>query len=145
MLQRVLSLAAGQLNIVQDGSQGRSICCVTTSSRKGRSLAAVEGERVSIGLYTYFVKYLESSQPDDAELYDTVTDEQYRSIVGSRLDRDDFIEDDDGSGYVDNGVDDWEGGDNDDDSEDEDAFDGEDEALRLGQSQAYVCVSRTIC
>jgi hypothetical protein len=36
------------------------------------------------------------AQPEDAELYDEVTDDQYRSIVGSRLERDDFIIDDDG-------------------------------------------------
>ncbi|EJT49533.1 DNA polymerase alpha catalytic subunit [Trichosporon asahii var. asahii CBS 2479] len=45
----------------------------------------------------------------DAEIYDEVTDEQYRSIVGDRLENDDFIEDDDGSGYVDHGEDEWGG------------------------------------
>jgi DNA polymerase alpha subunit A len=47
-------------------------------------------------------------QAEDAEIYDEVTEEQYKSIVGGRLARDDFIEDDDGSGYVDNGMDVWE-------------------------------------
>ena len=79
-------------------------------------------------------------QPDDAELYDEVTDEQYRSIVGSRLERNDFIIDDDGSGYVDNGVEDWDGADDvDEESEDEDDFDGEDEELRNGEFRAFSC------
>lgn len=58
--------------------------------------------------------------------------------MNSRQARDDFIEDDDGSGYVDNGVDEWEtNGRGDDDgseeSEDEDDFEGEDEELRRGE------------
>lgn len=69
----------------------------------------------------------------DSELYDEVTDEQYRSIVGSRLEQDDFIIDDDGSGYVDNGMDDWGGGEDDEESDDEDAFDGEEEEYRKGE------------
>ncbi|WVQ68773.1 uncharacterized protein L199_006982 [Kwoniella botswanensis] len=70
-------------------------------------------------------------KPSESELYDEVTDEQYRSIVGDRLDADDFIEDDDQGGYVDNGMDDWNGGrDEYDESEDEDAFEGEDEEFR---------------
>lgn len=60
-----------------------------------------------------------------------MTDEQYTSIVGSRLEEDDFIVDDDGSGYVDNGMDDWGGGE--EESEDEDDFEGEDEELRKGK------------
>jgi len=65
-----------------------------------------------------------------------VTDDQYRSIVGSRLDQDDFIIDDDGSGYVDNGMDDWDNAENGEESEDEDDFEGEDEDLRRGESSA---------
>lgn len=70
-------------------------------------------------------------QSTDAEIYDEVTDEQYRSIVGDRLENDDFIEDDDGSGYVDHGEDEW--GTREDSSEDEDDFEGEDEELRKGK------------
>lgn len=62
-----------------------------------------------------------------------MTDDQYRSIVGSRLDQDDFIIDDDGSGYVDNGMDDWDQGGSEEESEDEDDFEGEDEELRKGK------------
>lgn len=65
-------------------------------------------------------------QPEDSDIYDSVSDDQYKAIVGSRLEQDDFIVDDDGSGYVDNGQDDWEddkrrrrGSDEDDDDDDE--------------------------
>lgn len=34
-------------------------------------------------------------------------EETYKKLVKSRLDRDDFIEDDDGSGYVDDGREVW--------------------------------------
>jgi DNA polymerase alpha subunit A len=63
-----------------------------------------------------------------------VTDDQYRSIVGARLNQDDFIIDDDGSGYVDNGEDDWDNRDEEEESEDEDYFEGEDEELTKGEN-----------
>ena len=37
-----------------------------------------------------------------------MTEENYRAIVKKRLNEDDFIEDDDGSGYIDNGMDDFD-------------------------------------
>ena len=46
-------------------------------------------------------------QETDA-IYDEVDDDDYKSIVKGRLQEDDFIEDDDGSGYIDNGMDDWD-------------------------------------
>lgn len=46
------------------------------------------------------------------------------------MENDDFIEDDDGSGYVDHGEDEWGGHES---SEDEDDFEGEDEELRKGE------------
>ncbi|KZS94508.1 DNA polymerase alpha catalytic subunit [Sistotremastrum niveocremeum HHB9708] len=45
---------------------------------------------------------------DDADIYDSVTDEQYKGIVKGRLQRDDFVIDDGVGGYTDNGMDDWE-------------------------------------
>lgn len=45
------------------------------------------------------------------EIYDEVTEDQYKSIVKGRLQRDDFVVDDGAEGYVDNGMDDWVGGD----------------------------------
>ncbi|CCO28503.1 DNA polymerase alpha subunit A [Rhizoctonia solani AG-1 IB] len=59
---------------------------------------------------------------EDEELYDEVSEDDYKKIVKSRLDRDDFIVDDDGGGYVDNGMDAFEAGkdyDSDDDEENE--------------------------
>lgn len=47
-------------------------------------------------------------QTDDANIYDEVDEDDYKAIVGKRLERDDFIEDDDGSGYIDNGMDVWD-------------------------------------
>ncbi|KAH8929184.1 hypothetical protein BT69DRAFT_1307109 [Atractiella rhizophila] len=37
-------------------------------------------------------------------IYDELDDEDYRAVVKGRLEEEDFIEDDDGSGYVDNGM-----------------------------------------
>ena len=40
-------------------------------------------------------------------MYDEVDEDQYKSIVRGRLQRDDFIVDDGVEGYADNGMDDW--------------------------------------
>ncbi|KAJ7065309.1 DNA polymerase family B-domain-containing protein [Mycena amicta] len=59
----------------------------------------------------------------DVGLYDEVTEEQYRRIVGARLQRDDFVEDDGVGGYTDNGIEeDWGG------AEDDEGMDSEDDA-----------------
>ncbi|KAF8202326.1 hypothetical protein BJ912DRAFT_944501 [Pholiota molesta] len=47
---------------------------------------------------------------EDDTIYDEVNEEQYKSIVKGRLQRDDFVVDDGAAGYVDNGMDDWAGG-----------------------------------
>lgn len=53
-------------------------------------------------------------------LYDEVSEDAYQSIVRGRMMEDDFIEDDDGSGYVDHGQYEWETGDHSEsDTEDE--------------------------
>ncbi|KAJ7849955.1 hypothetical protein B0H14DRAFT_2764040 [Mycena olivaceomarginata] len=59
---------------------------------------------------------------EDTEIYDEVTEDQYRSIVRGRLQRDDFVEDDGIGGYVDNGQEeDWGGADEEEvDSDEED-------------------------
>lgn len=41
-------------------------------------------------------------------MYDEVDEDQYKSIVKGRLQRDDFIVDDGVEGYADNGMDVWE-------------------------------------
>lgn len=44
---------------------------------------------------------------EDTEIYDEVSEDQYRSIVHGRLAKDDFVVDDGIDGYMDNGMDDW--------------------------------------
>ncbi|KAF7356957.1 DNA polymerase [Mycena venus] len=58
---------------------------------------------------------------EDVDIYDEVTEDQYKSIVRGRLQQDDFVEDDGIGGYVDNGQeDDWGGGDDEEPDSDED-------------------------
>ena len=45
---------------------------------------------------------------EGAELYDEVSEEQYKRIVKGRLAKDDFVVDDGVGGYNDNGMDDWD-------------------------------------
>jgi DNA polymerase alpha subunit A len=47
-------------------------------------------------------------QEADTDLYDEVSEEQYRRIVKGRLAKDDFVVDDGVGGYNDNGMDDWD-------------------------------------
>ena len=42
-------------------------------------------------------------------MYDEVDEDQYKSIVKGRLQRDDFIVDDNGEGYADDGREEWDG------------------------------------
>jgi len=42
------------------------------------------------------------------QLYDEVDDEGYKKLVRSRLDEDDFVVDDNGEGYVDDGREEWD-------------------------------------
>lgn len=63
-----------------------------------------------------------------------MTEDQYKQIVGDRLAKDDFIEDDDGGGYQDNGMDDWD---------EENYSDSEEEnTKRKGESQDSLLASR---
>ncbi|KAI3483165.1 hypothetical protein L1887_53945 [Cichorium endivia] len=65
---------------------------------------------------------------DDDAIYDEVSEDEYRSIIRGRVMDDDFIEDDDGSGYVDHGQDEWDqraranDQDEDEDTEDEQEY-----------------------
>ncbi|QEU59606.1 Pol1 [Kluyveromyces lactis] len=47
-------------------------------------------------------------QLEEENVYDLIDEDQYRSKKRQELLRDDFVEDDDGSGYVDRGVDEWD-------------------------------------
>lgn len=53
------------------------------------------------GFDTYEVEEAES-------IYDTVDDEGYKKVVRGRLDQDDFVVDDTGEGYADDGREDWQ-------------------------------------
>lgn len=58
-------------------------------------------------------------------VYDTVDEEGYKKVVRSRLDRDDFVVDDNGEGYADDGrEEDWDDGHYDDYASDEEDADG---------------------
>ena len=59
--------------------------------------------------YTLFSQ--RATESDD--LYDEVDEAIYKAIVCSRLQQDDFIEDDDGGRYTDNGMDAYDGEDSD--------------------------------
>lgn len=48
------------------------------------------------------------AQEEDTDLYDEVSEEQYKRIVKGRLAKDDFVVDDGIDGYNDNGMDDWD-------------------------------------
>jgi hypothetical protein len=47
---------------------------------------------------------------EEEQLYDEVDEDGYKKIVRGRLDQDDFIVDDNGEGYVDDGREDWDAG-----------------------------------
>ena len=53
---------------------------------------------------------------EDNALYDVVDDEDYKKIVRKRLDDDDFVVDDNGAGYADDGREEWDNEPNYDDS-----------------------------
>lgn len=53
------------------------------------------------GFDTYEVQEAES-------IYETVDDEGYKKVVRNRLDQDDFVVDDNGAGYADDGREDWQ-------------------------------------
>jgi DNA polymerase alpha subunit A len=45
---------------------------------------------------------------EEEQLYDEVDEEGYKKVVRSRLDQDDFIVDDNGEGYADDGREEWD-------------------------------------
>jgi len=57
---------------------------------------------------------------EEERLYEEVDEERYKKIVRSRLDQDDFVVDDNGEGYADDGREDW-------DAERRQAYDSESE------------------
>jgi DNA polymerase alpha subunit A len=75
---------------------------VAASARAAR-LAELRALRASgkTAAHTYVVE-------EDNQLYDEVDDEDYKKIVRKRLDDDDFVVDDNGEGYVDDGREEWD-------------------------------------
>lgn len=63
-----------------------------------RALRASKKSRLS----TYEVE-------EDEQLYEEVDEEGYKKVVRARLDRDDFVVDDNGEGYADDGREEWMG------------------------------------
>ncbi|KAJ6264276.1 hypothetical protein Dda_0420 [Drechslerella dactyloides] len=47
---------------------------------------------------------------DEQRLFDELNEEEYKKVQRTRLDQDDFVVDDNGEGYVENGIDEWEVG-----------------------------------
>lgn len=45
---------------------------------------------------------------DVDDLYEEVNDEQYKKLIRDRLDQDDFVVDDNGEGYADDGREEWD-------------------------------------
>ena len=64
-------------------------------------------------------------------IYETVDDEGYKKVVRSRLDQDDFVVDDNGEGYADDGREEWQ-----DQREAYDDTESEDELLNGKPSKA---------
>lgn len=63
-----------------------------------RALRASKKSRLS----TYEVQ-------ENQKLYEEVDEEGYKKVVRARLDRDDFVVDDNGEGYADDGREEWMG------------------------------------
>ncbi|EST08774.1 Zinc finger, DNA-directed DNA polymerase, family B, alpha [Kalmanozyma brasiliensis GHG001] len=98
---------------------------MSSRAKKLNALAALKAKRDGAPMPSTS-KSGNYSDEDDA-IYDEVSEDEYRSILRGRVMDDDFIEDDDGSGYVDHGQDEWDdrtgaGHDEDDDTEDEQEY-----------------------
>jgi DNA polymerase alpha subunit A len=88
------------------------------SSARAARLQQLATARNNKGARTYEVEEYQS-------IYDTVDEEGYKKVVRSRLDRDDFVVDDNGEGYADDGrEEDWEDGHYDEDASGNEADDG---------------------
>lgn len=73
-------------------------------SSRAAQLQALRAARNSKQSRTYEVEEYKS-------VYDEVDEEGYKKVVRTRLDRDDFVVDDNGEGYADDGrEEDWEDG-----------------------------------
>lgn len=79
----------------------------------------------------------DSYEVQEAEsIYETVDDEAYKKVVRSRLDQDDFVVDDNGAGYADDGREDWQ-----DEAQVYDETDSEEERPKTNKAGEY-CLRR---
>lgn len=46
--------------------------------------------------------------PEEDDIYEEVDEDGYKRVIRDRLDQDDFVVDDNGLGYADNGMEDWQ-------------------------------------
>ncbi len=99
-----------------------------TMSRAAR-LAELRALRASgkTRLSTYKVE-------DEENLYEEVDEEGYKKVVRARLDRDDFVVDDNGEGYADDGREEWVG-----DRRYDSASGSEEELPLKGKAGQYFC------
>lgn len=74
------------------------------ASRAARSAQLRELQELRKSGKTRFSTY---QVEEGTELYDELDDEGYKKLVRRRLDEDDFVVDDNGAGYVDDGREDW--------------------------------------
>lgn len=72
------------------------------AAAQAAALAELKANRASgrTRMSTYEIK-------DAQSVYDEVDEEEYKTIVRTRLDRDDFVVEDNGEGYADDGREDW--------------------------------------
>ncbi|KAJ9474897.1 DNA polymerase alpha catalytic subunit A [Pseudozyma hubeiensis] len=104
---------------------------MSSKAKKLNALAALKAKRDGVPLSTTS-KLGDISDGDDA-IYDEVSEDEYRSILRGRIMDDDFIEDDDGSGYVDHGQDEWDDRARADDDQDDDTEDEQEYFERTGK------------
>lgn len=75
---------------------------LSRASRRDKLKELKEARQAGSSLITY------SDGEDDQGIYDEVDEETYRERKRNQMMNDDFIVDDNGEGYVDNGVDEWD-------------------------------------
>lgn len=71
---------------------------------------------------------------EDSNIYDEVTEDQYKTIVKGRQQKDDFVIDDGVGGYMDNGMDDFG----------EDEVESEEEEVERSKKKKGMCVCNAI-
>jgi hypothetical protein len=84
---------------------------------------------------------------ENDKVYDEVTEADYEAIVRKRLKEEDFVVDDDGMGYADYGVEDWDnGGENNySDDSDEDRHATQRRSASSGKDSSKVDQRRLFC